>query len=349
MNQAVATFRPSRLPWHPGIAKRFKDIGVTEESWRALVESCYPAAKSVDSVLMVLSYCQARKLDPFKRPVHIVPIWDSQSNRLVDTVWQGISELRTTAIRTGQYAGTDPMEFGPMVTRTFTDKVKRGQNWVDVKEEVTYPEWARLTIYRLVRGVRTPFSPPPVYWEEAYACEGRSEIPNAMWRKRARGQLAKCCEAAALRFAFPEEVGNEYAAEEMEGQRYYGAENAKDVTPPKQTASDTLDHFSGAPASQEPAIDDAEVIDTAPDDFDLPEPSHPEMDVMPDRDDEPDPVALGERLCNGLTNVGTREELMAWDERTREAQDFLKSRDPEKSGELDLLVAQKTQSFMEPR
>ena len=38
-----------------------------------------------------------------------------------------------------------------------------------------------------------------------------------MWTKRKRGQLSKCAEAGALRKAFPEEVGNEYTVEEMEG------------------------------------------------------------------------------------------------------------------------------------
>jgi hypothetical protein len=42
--------------------------------------------------------------------------------------------------------------------------------------------------------------------------------PNEMWKKRPRGQLEKCAEAAALRAAFPEELGNDYAAEEMAGQ-----------------------------------------------------------------------------------------------------------------------------------
>ena len=36
-----------------------------------------------------------------------------------------------------------------------------------------------------------------------------------MWKQRPYGQLEKCAEAAALRKAFPEELGNEYAAEEM--------------------------------------------------------------------------------------------------------------------------------------
>lgn len=283
-DQPVAKFQPPRLPWNDAIEDRFEKMGVNKTTWKALVESIYPGAKSVDSVVMVLSYCQARNLDPFKRPVHIVPIWSTQANGMVDTVWQGISELRTTAMRTGAYAGSEPMEFGPEKPRTFSGKIKRKGSWVEVEETVTYPEWAQMTIYRLVQGNRVAFSPPPVYWEEAYACEGKSEVPNSMWRKRVKGQLAKCCEAAALRFAFPEEVGNEYAAEEMEGQQFYGADNARDVTP-KETAKASLDDFSGAQVENEEPVPEDLPAETPPEDEtfpddDWPGPDVPEMDAV---------------------------------------------------------------------
>ena len=42
-----------------------------------------------------------------------------------------------------------------------------------------------------------------------------------MWLKRPRGQIEKCAEAAALRSAYPEEIGNEYVPEEMAGHGTY--------------------------------------------------------------------------------------------------------------------------------
>src|SRR5690606_12622943 len=98
-----------RLPWHPGVEERF---GIERSQWRALVESVWPSAKTVEGVILALSYCRARRLDPFKRPVHIVPIWNSQLGKEVETVWPGIGELRTTACRTGSYAGCEPATFG---------------------------------------------------------------------------------------------------------------------------------------------------------------------------------------------------------------------------------------------
>lgn len=215
MNAVTAWAPPTRLNLPAPVAERF---GIDAIKWKALVETIYPNATSIDSVVMALSYCEARKLDPFKRPVHIVPVWSKAANGMVDTVWPGISELRTTAMRTGLYAGKERTAFGPDVTMTLGEV------------EITFPEWAQTTVYRLVPGIgRCPFEGPTIYWLEAYATAGRNtKAPNDMWKKRPRGQLDKCSEAAALRTAFPEELGNEYAAEEVEGQAF-GA--VRDVTP----------------------------------------------------------------------------------------------------------------------
>lgn len=232
----VATMVRARLPWHPRFEEEFKELGVTKGSWRTLVEAIWPSAKSAESVQMALSYCKARSLDPFKRPVHIVPVWSSDLNRLVETVWPGISELRTTAARTKAYAGMLPCEFGPTLKRTV--KNKEGKEL-----EIEFPEWAMVTVRKSLGtfGI-VDFPGPKVFWLETYATEKRdSEWPNSMWRKRPVGQLEKCAEAASLRRAFPEEIGNEYSAEEMEGQTLHSggvvieheAHAADDKGPPK--------------------------------------------------------------------------------------------------------------------
>ena len=61
---------------------------------------------------MAVDYCKRRNLDPFKRPVHIVPMWSTVQKKMVETIWPGIAEIRTTAMRTGEYAGRDRSIFG---------------------------------------------------------------------------------------------------------------------------------------------------------------------------------------------------------------------------------------------
>lgn len=186
--------------------------GLDAGLWRVLCESAFPAAKSAEAILLALDYCKARKLDPLKKMVHIVPMWSSQLGREVETVWPGIAEVQTTATRTGKYAGMDEPKFGPDITRTF--RGVRGKNVGETEVTVTFPEWCSITVYRIVDGQRCPFT-EPVYWLEAYGRGGKSELPNDQWIKRPRGMIMKVAKAFSLRAAFPEEA--DYTKEEMEG------------------------------------------------------------------------------------------------------------------------------------
>lgn len=181
-----------------------------------LKNSLYPGASDA-AVHMVIAYCRAAGLDVMKKPVHIVPIWNKAAGGMIDTVMPGIALYRIEAARTGQYLGKSEPEFGP--TRT----MKLGGR------EVHFPEWCKVTVKRLVAGHVCEF-PAMEFWLENYATAKKdTDAPNAMWAKRAFGQLAKCSEAQALRMAFPELTGGTNTNDEMEGKTF--AEPVVDVTP----------------------------------------------------------------------------------------------------------------------
>ena len=222
---------PARLPHDNDVNDHY---GINLVQWKYLTDIAFPAAKTQESIILALDYCRARKLDIMKKPVHIVPMWNSAKGAMVDTVWPSINEYRTTAHRTGEYAGLDPVEHGPAVTKKFTGRTNKGE----ISAEVTFPEWSSVTCYRMVKGVRVGFA-AKIYWLETYASIGKSGVPNEMWAKRAYGQPDKCVEAAALRKAFPEEIGNDYTAEEMHGREIFDndipfaeTENEPSLTPP---------------------------------------------------------------------------------------------------------------------
>jgi phage recombination protein Bet len=249
------TLLPSRLPIAPAIAREYD---LTPASWRVLVESIFPSAKTIEAVLMALAYCKQRNLDIYKRPVHIVPMWDSKKRDFVETVWEGIASIRTTAARTGAYAGIDAVEYGPTIKREFRgekDVWERGQKTgtETITRTVEYPEWASVVVYRMVGHERCAYH-AKVYWREAYGTQGKMEVPNEMWAKRPYGQLDKCCEAAALRKAFPEELGNTYTVDEMEGRTIEGSvveeQPQAKLVPPKPPAK-TIE-----PAKEEPKKED---------------------------------------------------------------------------------------------
>jgi phage recombination protein Bet len=177
-----------------------------------LRNSLYPGAKD-ESITMVVDYCKHAKLDIMLKPVHIVPMWivDKKNNKgeMRDIVMPGINHYRVAASRSG-CAGISEPEFG--------EDVQECLGGVDI----TYPKWCKIKVKRIVAGREVEFSAKE-YWKENYATAGKdketgkiSTAPNAMWKKRPYGQLAKCTEAQALRKGFPE-IGAMPTAEEMEG------------------------------------------------------------------------------------------------------------------------------------
>lgn len=274
---------------------------MTLQQFQVLRDVIHPNASSPASVLMAFDYCRARNLDPFKKVVHIVPAWSSKKGTMVDTVWPGIAEVRTTAHRTGTYLGCDEVVFGPDITREFTPKLT-----------VTFPEWAQMTVYKLVNGQRIAFPGPKVRWLEEYATEKHDSIvPNSMWAQRPYGQVEKCAEAAALRRAWPEET--DYTAEEMRGKAldddYAVSEDAppptpsvkvivekaaekkvekkaeeKKVEPPKPAAVVTV-KASEPPASVEPAAEQASEPEEEAEDAEIVESQ--EAEEEPEEDEAP--------------------------------------------------------------
>lgn len=200
-----------------------------QEVITALGNSVYPGAQ-VPSIKMVMGYCQAQQLDPFLKPVHIVPMSvtvkspdprnpDRTIEQKVyrDVIMPGIGLYRITAHRTQECAGIDEPVYGPMKVMEWPVTFEDGEGVTQSKtERIEYPEWCSVTVYRIKDGERRAYTAKE-YWLENYATAGaRSTVPNAMWRKRPIGQLGKCAEAQALRRAFPE-VGSAPTAEEMVG------------------------------------------------------------------------------------------------------------------------------------
>lgn len=202
------------------------------ELMAVLRTSLYPGAQD-ESIKMALGYCKAAGLDPMQKPVHIVPMWDKNSKQMRDVIMPGIGLYRTQAARSGALAGISEPEFGPDVAMRMGDM------------EFVYPDWCRVTVSRRMSDGAVATFTAREYWIENYATASKdSQAPNTMWRKRPRGQIAKCAQAQALRMAFPEMTGSQPTAEEME--------NAADETP--------------VPAVQPRQTPLAERVDTYPDD-----------------------------------------------------------------------------------
>lgn len=230
----------------PNVASR----GVTVAQWNTLCDSLFPGAKP-DSVLMVLDYCKARGLDPLKKPCHIVPmsVKTPDGYKTRDVVMPGIYEYRMTAHKTGLYLGHSEPEYGPKI-KVFG---------------VEAPEWCRMTMYRWHEASRSKVEFPAfVYFKEVVATrwdkDAKESFANERWFKAPIQMMTKCCEAAGLREAFPDELGGTHTEDEMYGKAIDAVNDTKWLDMPEKMTRKVVEGEQaqeekkrrGKPATREP-------------------------------------------------------------------------------------------------
>lgn len=142
--------------------------------------------------------CNRTGLDPFTRQIHFVKRWNKKEKRHDIAIQTGIDGFRLQAQRSGEYAGSDDPIF----------------------DNEDQPKKATVTVYRIVQGVRVPFT-ATARWDE-FCPQGEQDF---MWRDKPCVMLGKCAEAQALRKGFPAELSSIYLQEEMQRTEPIGPTN----------------------------------------------------------------------------------------------------------------------------
>ena len=175
---------------------------------------------------LFVAVCQRTGLDPFAKQVYAIKRGDKL------TIQTGIDGYRLLAARTGDLAGIDDVIYD--------------------SEDGEHPSWARVTVYRLVRDHRVPFT-ATARWKE-YRPTGSA----SMWDKMPYLMLGKCAEALALRKAFPAEISGVYTAEEMS---QADADTAPTYVDAEPAHTPTNGHHAApaAPAAPKPAAKPAPI------------------------------------------------------------------------------------------
>jgi RecT family len=184
------------------LSTQLQKRGITAAQWHTLAKNLYPGAR-IESVLMLIDYCHARRLDPLKKPAHIVQmlVKDAATGKesYRDVILPGIYELRTTAHRTREYLGHSAPEYGPIIKFA----------------GVEAPEWCEMTMKRLI-GKQIAEFPVRVYFREVLGTkkdgkqnfdgdpsllQGRKQIVSKYICQRATHltQLARAKERAEIR------------------------------------------------------------------------------------------------------------------------------------------------------
>jgi phage recombination protein Bet len=133
---------------------------------------------------MFLYQCKRTGLDPLAKQIYFI----KRAGK--GTIQTGIDGYRLIADRTGKYCGSDDPVFDKTTGR---------------------PEVATVTVYKLMGGMRCPFT-ASARWSEYFPGDAQGH----MWKKMPFTMLAKCAEGLALRKAFPAELSGVLTDAEMD-------------------------------------------------------------------------------------------------------------------------------------
>ena len=139
--------------------------------------------------------CSTLQLDPFTKEIYLVGYNKKYS------IISGINGFRKIASRTGQYAGSEDAKFDLQSNGTF----KTASELIAAGKK---PTTCTVTVYRVVGGVRCPFTHTAVFKE----FEGGS---YSQWPKMPFQMIAKVAESFALRKAFGGEFQGVHTEEEV--------------------------------------------------------------------------------------------------------------------------------------
>lgn len=177
MNEIVLQSESTKaIQWTPEQVQLLKDTvckGVTDDEFKVF---CYAVKRT--------------GLDPFMKQIHAVKRKNNKTGKEEMSIQTGIDGYRLIADRTEIYVGNDD----PI----FDDEIK--------------PNKATVTVYKLIQGIRCPFT-ASARWDEYYPGDGGMGF---MWRKMPCVMLGKVAEALALRKAFPADLSGVYTNDEMD-------------------------------------------------------------------------------------------------------------------------------------
>lgn len=163
-------------------------LQITESELTTLAQAGVIPVGTPRAILQVFAMtCHQHGLSPFKKEIYLVNYAGKYSTIV------GIDGLRAKADRTGQLAGCDDVKFDLMPDGSFKTAAQ-------IKSANQLPNSATVTVYRMIAGVRCPFTHTVLFKEYCPA------NPSNKWASMPFNMIKKCAEAGALRMGFASET-----------------------------------------------------------------------------------------------------------------------------------------------
>lgn len=140
-----------------------------------------PQGTPAPQVAIFAAVCRELELSPYSREIYLLPI----GGKYCPIV--GINGLRRIAAKSGQFAGSDDVRFDLAPDGSF----KTAAQLIQAKQ---FPSTATATVYRIVAGLRVPFTATVAFSE--------FDKKGGNWQSMPYQMIAKVAEAFAIRKGF---------------------------------------------------------------------------------------------------------------------------------------------------
>ena len=175
-----------------------QEYGLSTEQIATLAQAGIIPANTPPAIVQVFAQsCKEHGLSPFKKEIYLVSYGGKYSNIV------GIDGFRAKAARTGQFAGSDDIKF---------DLQPNGQFFTaaQLKAAGKLPTTATATVYRMIAGVRCPFTHTAVFAEFYGNAPSYSKAQTMPFQ-----MISKVAEGFAIKKGFAEETAGLHLEEEQ--------------------------------------------------------------------------------------------------------------------------------------
>jgi phage recombination protein Bet len=200
-----------------------KDVAIHEQhnresNLKKLLKDTFAKGATDDELALFTQVCLQQNLDPIKKQIYFMKIFDGNLKREVFTPAVSIDGLRSKAEETGLYAGqTVPLFCG------------RDGIWKEIWFDKEPPVACKVGIYR--KDFKEPLYVVGMW--DAFAKKKKEGGYTKFWAEMGPLMLAKCTEALGLRKAFPAKLSGLYTSEELD-KGTIDVEHVKEQEKPKE-------------------------------------------------------------------------------------------------------------------